>query len=53
MATHLLTPPHGDIGLLDWGAHERAVQSGYRCTMEYFGQRRTKDQERAQDSAGS
>ncbi len=38
LATHLLRPPHGDIGLLDWKSHHRAIESGYRYTMEYFSQ---------------
>jgi len=38
LATHLLTPPHGEIGLLNWKAHERAIESGYRYTIEYFDQ---------------
>ena len=36
LATHLLTPPHADIGLLDWRGFTRAVEAGYRYTMEYF-----------------
>lgn len=38
LATHLLTPPHEDIGLLDWKAHERAIEIGYRHTIEHFNQ---------------
>jgi hypothetical protein len=37
LATHLLTPPHGGIGLLNWKAHDRAVENGYRYALEYFG----------------
>lgn len=36
LATHLLTPPHADIGLLEWRSYARAVEAGYRYTMEYF-----------------
>jgi len=36
LATHLLTPPHCDVGLLSWKAHEKVIDSGYQYTMEYF-----------------
>ena len=36
LATWLLTPPHGQVGLLNWKAYERAIESGYTYTMRYF-----------------
>ncbi len=36
LATWLLTPPHGQVGLLNWKAYERAIESGYAYTMRYF-----------------
>jgi NTE family protein len=36
LATWLLTPPHGEVGLLNWKAYERAIESGYAYTMRYF-----------------
>jgi len=40
LATHLLRPPHGGIGLLNWRGHERAIENGYRHAMAYFGPRK-------------
>ena len=37
LATHLLTPPLGEIGLLDWRRFQRAVDIGYRHTLETLG----------------
>jgi NTE family protein len=53
LATLLLTPVHGNIGLLDWRSHGRAVQSAYQCTMEYFGRRKAKEQVRGSDADAS
>ncbi len=38
LAAHLLSPPHADIGLLEWRDFQRAIDAGYRYTMEYFDQ---------------
>ena len=40
LATHLLSPPHEGIGLLDWHHFQRAAEAGYRHTMAYFEQNR-------------
>lgn len=37
LATQLLTPPLGEIGLLDWRRFQRAVDLGYRYTLETLG----------------
>lgn len=34
MATHVFTPPLGDVALLDFDAFDRAVQIGYRYGMQ-------------------
>ena len=39
LATHLLSPPHEGIGLLDWHHFQRAAEAGYRHTMTYFEQK--------------
>ncbi|WP_051848959.1 patatin-like phospholipase family protein [Thiomonas sp. FB-Cd] len=36
LATWVLTPPHGQVGLLNWKAYERAIESGYAYTMRHF-----------------
>ncbi len=36
LADHLLTPPHANIGLLDWAACEQAIEAGYRDTLAHF-----------------
>jgi NTE family protein len=47
LATHLLMPSLGDLGLLDWKSYEVAIDSGYRCAMDYFS-RPAPDAEQAQ-----
>ena len=37
----LLQPPLGSLSLLDWKAYERAIDIGYRSTMETLEQLET------------
>lgn len=46
LASHLLTPPHGEAGLLSWKAYERVIEHGYHYTLDYFSQQAKKDEQR-------
>jgi NTE family protein len=50
LATHLLAPPHCDVGLLSWKDYPRAIESGYRATLEHFAQLKTQGKECCQTS---
>ena len=41
LATLLLSPPVRDIGLLDWKAYDRAIESGYHDTLRVIGSDRS------------
>jgi NTE family protein len=53
LATHLLSPAHGNIGLLEWKSHERAIESGYRCAMDYFSRLEADQRQRRQPGDGA
>ncbi len=36
LATRLLTPPHDDVGLLNWRAWSRTIDNAYRYTLEHY-----------------
>lgn len=41
LATHLLTPPHAEVGLLNPRDYQRAIDSAYTYTLRYFERRAT------------
>ncbi|MFO1516854.1 MAG: patatin-like phospholipase family protein [Lysobacterales bacterium] len=43
LASLLLTPPLGDVELLDWKAYERAIELGYRYAREVIGGERPRE----------
>ncbi len=38
LASHLLTPPHGAVGLLNWKAYEQVIERAHRYTLDNFAQ---------------